>query len=128
MGAGTLTAGPEKIVRLPQWRRLCSGRGRVRADTHPLRQKKPGGGSTPAARPMILNIMPKPSNRASTMTELLRQALTEAESVRAVAKATGVQQASLVRFLKGQQSLRLDMADKLAAYFGIECRRFDQRG
>ncbi|MCK4340477.1 MAG: helix-turn-helix domain-containing protein [Phycisphaerae bacterium] len=56
------------------------------------------------------------------MTELLRKALAEAESVRAVAKATGVQQASLVRFLKGEQSLRLDMADKLAAHFGIQVK------
>ena len=72
---------------------------------------------------MILNIMPKPSKKTSTMTELLREALAEAESVRAVAKASGVQQASLVRFLRGEQSLRLDMADRLAAHFAIECRR-----
>ena len=52
----------------------------------------------------------------------LRRALREAESIRAVAKATSVQYASLVRFVNGRQSLRLDMADKLAAYFGIECR------
>jgi hypothetical protein len=27
-----------------------------------------------------------------------------------------------MRFLRGEQSLRLDMADKLAAYFGLELR------
>ena len=57
------------------------------------------------------------------MTELLRQALIEANNKYAVAKATGVQKASLIRFLRGDQSLRLDMADRLAAYFGIECIR-----
>lgn len=57
------------------------------------------------------------------MTELLRQALSEAESLRAVERATGVKNPSLVRFVRGDQSLRLDMADKLAAYFGIECTR-----
>ena len=53
------------------------------------------------------------------MTELLRQALSEAQSLYAVTKATGVPKASLIRFLRGDQSLRFDMADKLAAYFGI---------
>jgi plasmid maintenance system antidote protein VapI len=33
---------------------------------------------------------------------------------------TGVQRASLSRFVNGKQSLRLDVADKLAVYFGLE--------
>ena len=57
------------------------------------------------------------------MTELLREALTEAESLNSVAVATGVQMASLIRFLRGEQSLRLDMADKLAAYLRIQVLR-----
>ena len=60
--------------------------------------------------------------RASTMTDLLRQALAEAESVRAVCRATGLQPSALTRFMQGT-SLRLDLADRLAAHFGIECRR-----
>jgi len=55
----------------------------------------------------------------TTITELLRAALAEADSLYGVAKATGVQKASLIRFLRGEQSLRLDMADKLAAYFSL---------
>ena len=55
------------------------------------------------------------------MTALLRQALAEAQSIRAVAKATDLDHASLVRFLRGDSSLRLDLADRLAGYFGIEC-------
>jgi len=58
-----------------------------------------------------------------TMTELLRHALAECESLRAVERATGVKNPSLVRFVRGDQSLRLDMADRLAEHFGIECTR-----
>ena len=63
----------------------------------------------------------------ATITKLLRAALAEADSLYGVAKATGVQKASLIRFLRGEQSLRLDMADKLAAHLGIECRRIRRR-
>ena len=57
------------------------------------------------------------------MTQLLREALAECESLRAVERATGVKNPSLVRFLAGKQSLRLDKADVLAEYFGIESRQ-----
>ena len=55
------------------------------------------------------------------MTELLRKSLADAPSIYAVTKATGVPKASLLRFMRGEQSLRLDMADRLATYFGIRC-------
>jgi hypothetical protein len=32
-----------------------------------------------------------------------------------------------MRFLRGEQSLRLDVADKLAAYFGLELVRRKRR-
>jgi hypothetical protein len=57
-----------------------------------------------------------------TMTYLLRQAISESESFRAIETATGVKRQSLMKFVRGEQSLRLDMADALAAHFGIECR------
>ena len=72
--------------------------------------------------------MAKARKKPTTMTELLRQALTEAKSVRAVAREAGIQQASLVRFLNGEQSLRLDKADVLAKYFGIQSRRVKSKG
>ena len=59
----------------------------------------------------------------STMADLLRAALAEAKSLNSVAVATGVQKASLIRFLRGDQTLRLDAADRLATYFKIVCRR-----
>jgi plasmid maintenance system antidote protein VapI len=33
----------------------------------------------------------------------------------------------MTTFLRGDQSLLLDMADKLAEYFGIECRRTQRK-
>ncbi len=62
------------------------------------------------------------------MTDLLRQAISASESFRAIETATGVKRQSLMKFVRGQQSLRLDMADKLAAYFGIECRQTRRKG
>ena len=69
-----------------------------------------------------------PRKTKSTMTELLKEALSEAESLRAVERATGVKNPSMVRFLQGKQSLRLDMADRLAEYLGIESRRVRRKG
>jgi plasmid maintenance system antidote protein VapI len=42
-------------------------------------------------------------------------------------RETGVQRASIMRFVRGTQSLRLDKADKLAAYYGLELRPAKQR-
>lgn len=57
------------------------------------------------------------------MTELLRSALAEAPSLREVERETGVKRQSMMKFLRGEQSLRLDIADQLAAHFGIAVRR-----
>ena len=55
------------------------------------------------------------------MTALLRECLAEAESLSAVERATGLKRQALAKFVRGEQSLRLDLADRLAAHFGIEC-------
>ena len=55
------------------------------------------------------------------MTELLRDALSKSESLREVERETGIKRQSMMKFIKGEQSLRLDLADALAAHFGIEC-------
>ena len=57
------------------------------------------------------------------MTELLRAGLAEAESLREVERTTGLKRQSLAKFMRGEQSLRLDLADKLADYFGIQVAR-----
>jgi plasmid maintenance system antidote protein VapI len=55
------------------------------------------------------------------MTEALRKAIAESElSFQALERETGVKRQSMMKFVDGQQSLRLDVADKLAAYFGLE--------
>ena len=60
-------------------------------------------------------------HKGKTMTAALRRVIVESGlSCIAIARETGVQRMSIVRFLSGKQSLRLDAADKLAAYFGLE--------
>ena len=44
-----------------------------------------------------------------------------------IANETGVQRASLSRFVRGKNSLRLDVADKLAAYFGLQLTKIDEK-
>jgi plasmid maintenance system antidote protein VapI len=72
---------------------------------------------------MVRFITMKRPKGKPTMTDLLRQALAKSESLRAVERATGVKRQSMMKFIRGEQSLRLDKADLLAAYFGIEVRR-----
>jgi plasmid maintenance system antidote protein VapI len=66
--------------------------------------------------------MPK-RDGIETMSELLREALADTDSLRAVERATGVKRQSMMKFIRGEQSLRLDLADTLAAHFGIVSRK-----
>ena len=38
----------------------------------------------------------------------------------ALERETGVARASIMRFVTGERTLRLDMADRLVAFFGLE--------
>jgi transcriptional regulator with XRE-family HTH domain len=59
--------------------------------------------------------------RTLTITDAIKQAIGDSRlSLNAIEKATGVRRASLLRFMRGESSLRLDIADKLAEYFGLE--------
>ena len=40
-------------------------------------------------------------------------------SYKSLSRETGVARASIQRFIDGRQSIRLDMADRLAAFFGL---------
>lgn len=54
------------------------------------------------------------------ITDVLRQAILDSGlPLLRIAQDTGVERASISRFVRGMNSLRLDMADKLAAYFGL---------
>jgi len=56
---------------------------------------------------------------APTLTDILRDYLRASPSLHEVARATGTERASLIRFRDGRQSIMLDAADSLATYFGI---------
>ena len=71
--------------------------------------------------------MPDNPKGKRSMSELLREAIIEADSLLGIERATGIHRASLRRFRDGENSLRLDLADKLAAHLGIECRRVRRR-
>jgi plasmid maintenance system antidote protein VapI len=61
---------------------------------------------------------------SQTMSDALRKAIANSSLAHiAIERATGVKRASIMRFMRGETSLRLDMADKLAAYFGLELRK-----
>lgn len=56
-----------------------------------------------------------------TMSDVLRQTILEAEvPLLVLERDTGVQRASLRRFLRRETSLHLDIADRLATYFGLK--------
>lgn len=56
----------------------------------------------------------------SPLTDPLRRAIVEMGiPLLRLSNETGVTRASLIRFVRGETSIRLDVADKLAAYFGL---------
>lgn len=61
-----------------------------------------------------------------TMSDVLRQAIRERLEtgfpMLRLAQETGIERVSLIRFSRGDQSLRLDIADRLAEYFGLELK------
>jgi plasmid maintenance system antidote protein VapI len=62
--------------------------------------------------------------RVAPITDLLRDTIiVSGIALKALERETGVKRASIMRFVAGKQSLRLDMADRLAAYFGLELKR-----
>jgi plasmid maintenance system antidote protein VapI len=67
------------------------------------------------------------TEQPTPISDLLRRTILKAvesrrTSYKGLERETGVTRASIMRFVRGSQSLRLDMADRLAAYFGLELR------
>ena len=61
--------------------------------------------------------------QCGSISDVLRRAIADSgEAHIALERATGVKRASIARFMAGTQSLRLDKADALAAFFGLELR------
>jgi plasmid maintenance system antidote protein VapI len=58
---------------------------------------------------------------ASPITTLLKQTIIDSGiPYKTLERETGVKRSSIQRFVDGRQSIRLDMADRLAAYFGLK--------
>lgn len=65
--------------------------------------------------------MSKRKRKPITITKRLRDAVNACPlSFKALERETGITRQSLMRFARSESSIRLDMADKLAAYFGLE--------
>jgi len=55
------------------------------------------------------------------ITDKLRQVIKASEMAhKAIERETGVKRQSIMRFMRDDQTLRLDIADKLAAYFKLQ--------
>ena len=60
-------------------------------------------------------------SKQTTLTNVLRKTMEESgQSLYQIAKDTGIVSQSLLRFKRGETSLRLDKADVLAAYLELE--------
>jgi plasmid maintenance system antidote protein VapI len=64
------------------------------------------------------------TDRPAPITDLLRRTISRAivegqTNYKVLERETGVARGSIMRFVRGSQSLRLDMADRLAAHFGL---------
>jgi plasmid maintenance system antidote protein VapI len=65
--------------------------------------------------------MSKTKNARQSLEATLKQALSDTgKSVYALARASGVSQPVLHRFMAGQRTLTLPTADKLCAFLGLE--------
>jgi plasmid maintenance system antidote protein VapI len=61
---------------------------------------------------------------SSPISDVLREAIIESGiPYLELQRETGVSRASIMRFVRGERTLRLDMADRLAAYFGLSLRK-----
>jgi len=65
--------------------------------------------------------MPANRQKKQMITQALRDAINDSDfSFAALERETGVVRQSLMKFARGERSLRLDMADRLADFFGLE--------
>jgi Helix-turn-helix len=72
------------------------------------------------------------ANQPAPISDLLRRTIAQAvqsgrTNYKALQRETGVTRASITRFVSGERFLRLDIADKLAAFFGLELREGSSR-
>ena len=59
-----------------------------------------------------------------SITDVLRRSIIDSgDSYKSLSRETEVARASIQRLVDGRQSIRLDMADRLAAYFRLKVRK-----
>ena len=68
------------------------------------------------------------NSKPAPVSDLLRRTIADAvaqerTNLLALERQTGVSRASIRRFLNGERTIRLDVADKLADYFGLVLKR-----
>jgi len=63
-----------------------------------------------------------------SISDQLRAAILNYESVNALAEDSGVSQSVLQRFVAEERDVRLATVDRLAAFFGLELNMADQSG
>lgn len=64
---------------------------------------------------------PMSKRRAKSISDVLRQAIADSGMTYSeLERATGVARASIMRFMRGDRSLRLDIAEKLASHFMLK--------
>jgi hypothetical protein len=65
----------------------------------------------------------QPAPISDLLRETIRRAIEAGETTYlGLEQETGITRASIMRFVRGTQFLRLDLADRLAARFGLELR------
>jgi plasmid maintenance system antidote protein VapI len=65
----------------------------------------------------------QPAPISDLLREKIRRAIDDGETTYlGLERETGITRASIMRFVRGTQFLRLDMADRLAVRFGLELR------
>ena len=62
-------------------------------------------------------------NSEQPITDALKQAIENSGlSIKALERETGVSRQSMMHFMRGTRTLRLDIADKLATFFKLDLR------
>jgi hypothetical protein len=70
-----------------------------------------------------------PAPISDLLRERIRRAIDAGETTYlALERVTGITRASIMRFVRGTQFLRLDLADRLAVRFGLELRPVKRKG
>jgi hypothetical protein len=112
----------------------------ARYPTRDQKARSPFTGTAECDQTTDVDIMAGVCDNEHTMSEvrtpisdLLRETIRRAiesgtTNYKALQRETGVTRASIMRFVRGTQFLRLDMADKLAAFFGLELVNKKRKG